>query len=202
MRRIALIVTLVVGGALLPLVPASATSDIRPPPRHHLVMVADDGSGNCVVYLLMAPALRVGESGYWSDFYADDVTVNEVHGFWSFTMQEVPADGVNLEMRNAGTFFQECGGPVVPFRVRLKVVKETDVATFRVRWATQFSGGYVHTVQVKRGRNGKVHVWRSRTTDTSGLFTGEPGQVYFFRSRTYTKRHHTGWSPWSRVVVH
>jgi hypothetical protein len=201
MRRLAMLVTLVAIATVLGLGPASATTGIHPPPRHHLVMVADDGSGNCVVYLLMPPALRVGESGYWSDFYADDVTVNEVHGFWSFAMQMVPHDGVTLEMRNAGTFYQECGGAAEPFAVRLKVVKETADPTFRVRWATLSSGGYIHTVQVKRGQNGKVHVWRSRTTDTSDLYTGEHGQVYYFRARTYTQHHHTDWSPWARVIV-
>jgi hypothetical protein len=128
--------------------------------------------------------------------------VNEIHGFWSFTMQEVPHDGVTLKMRNAGTFYEECGGAALSLPVRLRVVKETAGPTFRVRWATQYSGGYVHTVQVKRGWNGKFHVWRSRTTDTSDLFTGERGQVYYFRARTYTKHHHTNWSPWARVVVH
>src|SRR5262249_34966137 len=141
MHRIAMLVTLVTADAVLPIGAASETVAIPPPPRNHLVMVADNGSGDCVVYLLQPPAPRVGEFANWSDFYADGVTVNEVHGFWSFTMQQVPHDGVRLKMRNAGTFEQECGGPVGPFAVRLKLAHETAHSTFGVRWATQRSGG-------------------------------------------------------------
>jgi hypothetical protein len=114
-------------------------------------------------------------------------------------------DSVYLNVTEAGTFNEECGGAVTSLPVSVKAPASTSDPTFQVRWATPFTSpsSDVYSVQHKMGLSGTVKTWRSKNAQKAAIFPGQHGHAYFFRAmRFIDDTHHSGWSPWKRTVVH
>jgi hypothetical protein len=200
MRRLVMLV--VAMAALSVASPAASAQTVKPPPPLYFVIVQDNGAGECLPLPYGDGPAQLNQYMNWDDQFPGDVTVVEIHGFWSFPMSD--GDSIDMRMVEAGTFREHCGGPRADVSVAPYAAASTTNPNFGVRWATPHSpADHIYLVKYKMGSHGTVHNWKTETTQKGAVFPGHHGHAYFFSAMSAIDRdHHTDWSPWIRVVVH